>query len=231
MDTQTLQNITYYQEYLMGQRSQLKEEMKKKTTIEKFSLAKNLIRYAFTELLGWTPEEAIAHATKELYDQLKLTNYVKNHYIFPIDLVEGVDWDYVTAIAFGYPMDYKKQLLKHRYLIKAGVEKRYRKNLFAGNYGRKRAAYLLQDVIASSVSLPDGPGSDTEKLYKRFAASGKMTVLLKKEGLETVLVTLYNSPLEYLHYSLPKEEKDDFLYALYTFDSIFTKEMKENKHA
>ena len=219
--------IAHYEKYIMGQTT---IELPGTTKKEKFEGTKEIIRYVFTYLLEWTPEDAIYHVSKELLDKMHLTEFIKNYYIFPDDLVRDMDYDYIVAIAFGIPVDYKFQLLKHKRLIKSGIETKYKKQLFNGKYGRLRAAYLLMDMISTSVALPmDEKGTNIEKLYARFANSADINKILKKEGLYNACTELYNSPLEFLHYSLAPETQDHILFAVHEFDNLFRTTAKRAK--
>lgn len=213
------QAIDHYEKYIMGQ---TKIALPGASAEDKFEGTKEIIRYAFTYLLEWTPEDAVYHVSKELLDKMHLTEFIKNYFIFPDDLVRDMDYDYIVAIAFDIPVDYKFQLLKHKRLIKNGVESKYKKQLFAGEYGSLRAAYLLMDMISTSVALPmDGKKSNIEKLYARFADTSNINKILKKEGLYNACMKLYNSPLEFLHFSLSADVQDHLLFAVYEFAYIF----------
>lgn len=213
------QAIVLYEGYLLGKNPLTMPGTSKQ---EKFNNAKEVIRYAFSELLGWSPEDSVYHVSKNLLDRLHLTEYIENYFIYPDDLVRNMDYDYILAICFSLPVDYRFQLLKHKRLVKLGIEPKFKKELFNGNLGRARAAYLLMDVISTSVALPqDGMETETEKLYARFADTAGITKILRREGLYHVCTRLYNSPLEFLHYSLPPEKQDDLLFAVYEFNSLF----------
>ena len=146
-------NIIAYENYILGkEKFDLAPNMPKK---EKFEAAKEVIRYAFSTLLEWSPEEAIHHVTKQLLCDLKLFPFIDNYYIFPDDLVRDMDYDYIVSLAYGIPVDYKFQLLKHQALIASGVEKSYKKELFSGPMGATRAAYLLMEMISTTISISD----------------------------------------------------------------------------
>lgn len=163
-------NIIAYENYILGkEKFDLAPNMPKK---EKFEAAKEVIRYAFSTLLEWSPEEAIHHVTKQLLCDLKLFPFIDNYYIFPDDLVRDMDYDYIVSLAYGIPVDYKFQLLKHQALIASGVEKSYKKELFSGPMGATRAAYLLMEMISTTISISDascqkfgGGGGHILKIY------------------------------------------------------------------
>lgn len=91
-------NIIAYENYILGkEKFDLAPNMPKK---EKFEAAKEVIRYAFSTLLEWSPEEAIHHVTKQLLCDLKLFPFIDNYYIFPDDLVRDMDYDYIVSLAY-----------------------------------------------------------------------------------------------------------------------------------
>lgn len=53
--------------------------------------------------------------------------------------------------------------------------------------------------------------------------------MLSKAGLSHACKVLYNSPLEFLHYSLHPDVRDQLLFGVYEFDYLFEKTEKTMK--
>lgn len=112
--------------------------------------------------------------------------------------------------------DLKRELQFDPYFKKAKENGRARykfpKNYMSGTVGRMRAGLCLQYMIMTFFSF-----HSIDEMYSYFSNTQKAVNTLKKYRLDTVYETLFNSPLEFLHYSLPEESRNETLYNYYLF--------------
>ena len=182
---------------------------------------KAIIRYAVTELLQWTPQEAMDHMTTEILDKLKLRPLIKTYLsveCLPPDMDRNADLDYLMAFCFGIRYNSLRQLMRMKQRISTGVRKKYPKSLFYGQSGREKAAYLLNDYISTHMYLSSS--DQLGELYARFADSAVMNKVFRRNDLYTACHTNYHDPLEFFHYSLRDEERDDFLYTFHQLHHV-----------
>ena len=185
------------------------------TDEEKDESAKMIVRYAVTELLEWTPKEAQEHMTRDLMKRLKL-DIVASYILCPEDLNKDQDLDYLIAICFHLPYDFRRQLMRQYTRILNGDATKFTKECFRGIQGREKIAYLLQHFIAHNVVA-----RNREELYALFADSASMNTRLRNAGIYTAYHNIYPTPLEFLHYSLPRSEQDEFLFGYYRFTTAY----------
>ena len=209
-------NLLYYQDYnnWVFNRRALYVPSEKTERVEKCVA---MIQYAVTYILGWTPETAVEHMTPGIMRQLRL-DYLVTQYLSD-DMDAGVildeDIDYIMSYVFDLPFDRKKILLRMYDRIRRGEINRFSPNLFDGEEGQNRAAYLLGRFIAENFAF-----SSIADLYARFSDKGKIDRQLKAVNLYTAS-TRYQNPLEYFHLSLSQDERDDFLYNFYQYMNAF----------
>lgn len=184
----------------------------KGTPAEKEKLARGILRYAFTELLGWGPKEVREHMTLALLQRLRL-DALEKYLVFPPDVDRKTDMDYYAYLAFPESgFDNTRQVLRAYRRILAGEDAGFRKNFFKGPGGYQKATILLREFISSNITA-----NSTADLYRLFANTKVITAKLRKARLYTTVNRLYESPLDCLHFSLPEEEQDEFLYNAYSY--------------
>ena len=226
------QALLAYEELVLGK---ISTSGKKKFTLsgsdrEKEEAAKSIFRYVITELLKWTPEEAQEHLTTDLMRSLHLDvicDSNKQYLRFPPDLVVNEDYDYMVSYCFDLPYDYRRQLLRQYKRILRGEVPKFHKDCFKGSFGRDKIAYLMHYFIAKTV-----PASSVENLYEIFANSAAMNKRLKAANLYSAYHNLYTTPLEAMHYSLPDDTRDDFLFNFHRYIQVYKeceKSMKKEK--
>lgn len=171
-----------------------------------------LIKYVIEYYLKWSPAQA-----RDLLDE-KTLKQMKLHILFKfirfpkeITLVNRIKYllskIYPTAIRIS-----KRDLVNEIYKsVLADNGKKYPKDFFLDTDGRLRACICLQYMISNFMVC-----KNIEELYETFAGS-KVNNLLKKYKLNTVCSSFFDSPVEFLHRSLPDNQKDEFLYNFFTF--------------
>ncbi len=211
--TQTTREAIQQYELLIlkGERITLKG-----TKESKAQHAREIIRYAISEMLGWSGEDARDHLTLDILKQMKLDKLF-NYLTFPPDIDRNEDMSYIAYIAFPeIGFDYAQQALEHYRRVLSGEYSTFKRNFFKGPKGYQKMAVLLREFIANNI-----PAASSEELYRQFAATKEITKQLRKAKLHNCITRLYKTPLDCLHCSLNEEDKDEFLYNFYTYQAAF----------
>lgn len=203
--------IERYEKHLMG-----KERISLNgSDADKERAAKDIIHYAVAELLGWDAKQTEEHITWDIVKAMKLDNIFK-YITFPPDIDLRVDIDYVACLAFPkHTYNAKNQVMRVYRRLLAGEEERFPKKIFEGARGKEKAAILLNEFIATNVSV-----ASIDELYERFSDMPRMNNKFRRAKIFSAARKIYPTPLDYLHNSLSEGDKDDFLYAFYQFKSV-----------
>lgn len=196
------------------------------TPSEKKKNALDIVRYVITDLLGWTPKQAMELFTPEVVRMMGLEYIIDTYVECPPDIDKHVDTDYIVYLAFPLEVRYDPtdKLIKMYKKIMTGEKLKFPRNYFAGNEGRYKASILLMYVINQNIIL-DKDGS--EKLYEMFGNNAYINKKLKEWRIYDVCVKIYHSPIDFLHYSLPEELANNFYYANYSFNNVYREYEKE----
>lgn len=168
-------------------------------------------RYAILDILKWTPEDALVNLNRELIEKLKLDRTLK---CVGMNLKGKLDIREILSIVFPGQIsndirdrtreEYERVLHIGRWRYKEDSEiGRFHKGYFSDENGSVRAAVCLN----YAVSLYMGDRSINER-YHIFADSKKANRFLEEAKLSAVMRCFYKTPLEFFHYSLPKDEKN-----------------------
>lgn len=197
---------------------------KKLSNNEKERDALSLTRYIVEEVLGWTPEEAMAHITADIGRRLgmdSLLRYVDS----PMEVKLSEDYRWLIHKAYPLQTRYDEQepLFKLYHKIMNGEIKRFPRNFFIGKDGRKKASVLFRDYISRNI-----PAGSISELYRIFSNSADGWNILRDAHLYHETAPYYSSPLEFLHDALDREA-DKLLYSFYQYMSAVTEVEKETK--
>lgn len=152
-------------------------------------------------------------------------NYTLKHFDFKPETKRNKDFEYVLSILFPKEVKYdaSKKILDEYFRVaklgpyKDSTEKHIlRKNFFNGEDG----AYVAATCLLATVTLFKNECTIPE-LYDFFADSVAATKFLKKVKLDKIIKEMYETPLEYFHYSLSQSEQDDFLFNYYQYIDIY----------
>ncbi len=174
--------------------------------------ALDIIKYAVETYLKWDPYTMRDCLTLEIMNMLKLKPLLR-YISFPPELNPKKDLFYIAWKLYPKQITYStKQLILDVYKdVLSGKLKRFPKEFFTGAKGFLRASICLQYFIENFA-----PKEDVPHLYKYFAGP-KISNDLKQYKLNIVCKDNFDSPIEYLHFSLPKEQKDESLYHFFSF--------------
>ena len=189
------------------------------TKEEKLSAAVAIIRYVITDLLEWTPEEALNNLDDVIAKEMRIDKIVQRYVPYPFDLDKSQDYDYLVSLCFPSQVQYdpEDKVIAFYKKIISGEETRFPKNYFAGDNGMYKAGLLLMYIISRHMPIHD---NDVAPLYRTFADTKKIRQKFNEWRITDIAKREYNSPLEFLHYSLPYELANDMLYSNYMYRSV-----------
>lgn len=212
-----------YEQILLGKRTTLKVGLNKDMTLKKREDAAGIIwRYAITQLLGWSAEDALFYLTPTIVKQLKM-DCVYN----ALELSQSFDYRYLLSKAFPGKIKYDftmDTISEYEKVLYIGLPKpkenekknAFRKKFFSNADGSKRAAICLKYAIQRFIGV-----KDIAELYEFFADTPNARKWLNEVKLGQNARILYSSPLDYFHYSLSLEQQNFFLYYFYKFSEEF----------
>ncbi len=215
--------IGRYEDFMLGGRKFLltaSTNDKEAAAAELESNAYAIIRYIVTDLLEWTPQEAVECITPEIAKVMRMDVIIDKYITVPKDVQKTEDYDYFIWRAFPREVDYSPttNLIRLYRKILVGDIKKFPRNYFDGVMGLQKAAALLMYVISRNIPFDD---ERVGELYERFADSSSINRKLKEWKIHDVRRSLYATPLEYLHDSLPDDLADSFLFNYYMFMNTY----------
>ena len=175
-------------------------------------LALQIMKYAFETYLGWSPATLRDYISNEIFNRLQLKPLL--HYIeFPPELDPKKDLFYIIHLIYPDVVRFsKKDLVLHVFqqLLEGSIMK-FPKEFFTGADGEQRAQICLRYILEQKLTFVS-----VQEAYAFFSTPNCLK-LLNKYKLLSVCRDLYDSPLTYLHYSLPSKQQDVFWYRYYDF--------------
>lgn len=209
--------IYEYESVLIGQKRGLSDSLfQYQDPISNEHLALSLIKYALNTYLHWDAETLQTMLTMEVFEKLKLTELLK-YIVFPPEINED-RLSYLVGLIYPRQSRYDSYIsIVRTYVnVRNGTFKKYPKEFFTDSLGTQRARVCLLYYLEHYTSY-----GSPEELYAAFADEEILNTLGKNK-LRAVCKDLYLTPLDYLHDSLPEEQKSELLYRYH----IFNTEMK-----
>ncbi|MDR0287529.1 MAG: hypothetical protein LBI03_07500 [Clostridiales bacterium] len=204
--------ISEYEDLLIGNRSSMSTYYFSYNENGNMRLALQIMKYAFDTYLHWPPDQLRDCLTMEVIDRLRLSSIIK-YIIFPVELDNTKDLFYIAWKLYPGTVHFSEKdliLRVYKNLLEKKIQK-YPKEFFDGRYGSIRAQVCLRFLIEQFL-----PFSSIEELYKYFSTQ-KCVKVLRIYKLIAACRDLFDTPVEYLHKSLPKEQQNQFLYRYYDF--------------
>ena len=189
--------------------------------IEKKDAFRVIWEYAITDILGWSPEEALLYMTKDVVKTLKLEKT-----LFVLGINENTFLpDYRQVLSFVFPHHIKYDFTKETldaYEKSTKTNERLPKSFFTGeNRGEERAKLILNHLVKKYF----GDMTMKEK-YAFFATKKKCRIWLKQNRIYNVIGLIFKTPLEYFHESLSEFDKDEFLYQTFRINGEINSEIE-----
>ncbi len=203
--------------------------LKKKNNFSNTVLTKNdvassrknalvILRYAFEEILHWSPNDIINMLTKNVAEQLRLDSPLK--YIeVPVEVNRTIKNRYIAHLIYPRKISfsereitvdiYKKVLSKRIY----GFPKRF----LSDDKGMERARACLNHLLQNHLQF-----HSIEETYS-FFASLEGSKALKKYQLFVVSNDLFDTHIDFLHESIPEYQQNDFLFNYYKFRILYAR--------
>lgn len=198
------------------------------TAQEKEQASLEIIRYAVTDILHLEPATAAKTITTEELQLLALKPLLK-HISAPAGIDAEKDIAYYIHKAFPEQVPYRisdQVLKKYGRIMEAkekGIPQRFGRGQFTGKRGALELATLLMVLISQNIEY-----KNIGDLYRRFSDTSAMNTVFKTQWrIYDAVKSLYQTPLDCLHESLPESQKDDFLYGYYHFLNIYKSMSKE----
>jgi hypothetical protein len=205
--------IAEYEDVLVGNKKNISTYYFSYNATGNMKMALQIMKYAFDTYLHWSPSQLRDCLTFEVIERLKLTSLMR-YIVFPVELDSEKDLFYIAWQLYPGTVHFsEKDLILRIYnnLLDKKLNK-YPKKFFDGAYGTLRAQVCLRYMIEQFL-----PVKSVDELYELFA-SQKCIKSLRKYKLLFICQELFDSPMEYLHNALPKEQQNQFLYRFYEFD-------------
>ena len=175
-------------------------------------VALSVFRYAFDTYLRWTPEQLRFNLTYDIVSMLRLTPLLK-YIIYPPEADRSKDM--YPIVSKLYPNRFRESARDVVYRVYGkilrGEREKFPKEFFNGTEGKIKALFCFQYMLNN---LP--PFDSTQEMYKTFSGPSGSD-LLRKYKLYAVCSGIFECPLDYLHASLPKAQKNDYYYHYYKF--------------
>lgn len=214
-----------YDELLLGNRNSLSQTYFSNSEAASEQAALDIMRYAFETYLRWTPLELCDWLSWNLLELLKLKPFIR-FIRFPLELNPEIDLFYIACRLYPQTIRFSETdltLAVYKKILDGKIRK-YPKEFFSGVAGMNRASVCLAYAIEQFLPV--------DNVYELYEAFGKTSInqFLKKQKLMTVCNDLFGDPLDFLHYILPKQQKQLPMYFYCQFASILDTVKAERKN-
>lgn len=195
-----------YEEILLKKRKDFTSSYMGKATLQKSACS--VFRFAFEDILGWTPEMVRDYTTPELMNILHLRKPL-NRIEFPPELDKRTDLFYLAWMM--YPdtihINQKQLVLRVYEKVRQGIVMKFPKNFFSEANGLLNANICLQYAINRDLVF-----KNIQELYEYFSDRLQAVAFLKECKLYAPCCEFYEYPIDYLHHSLPDAERNSLYY-------------------
>ena len=204
--------IADYEDVLVGKKRSMSGYYFSYNAGGNMKLALSIMRYAFDTYLKWPAEQLRDCLTPEIMQRFKLQALIR-YIAFPPELNNKTDMFYIVWLLYPATVHFNEIELVLR-IYKDVLSKKlpkYPKEFFDGRSGIYRAQVCLRYAIEQTLQF-----NSVEGIYEYFI-SPQCTPFLRQQRLLLICKELFDSPLAFLHTTLPKEQQSDFLYYYYDF--------------
>lgn len=184
-------------------------------------------KYAITEILHWSADDALNYLTPDIVSLLKMD------VLYAALKLSRRNFDYRYLLSKAFPKEIKydertRTIEEYEHVLGIGKwngsEYQFRKKFFTSDGGSERASICLAYAINHFLE----PMTMTQ-LYAFFADTVNANKWLKKMNLKNVAKLLHGDPLTYFHYSIGHSQRDYFLYYNYMFNREYAEIAANNK--
>lgn len=182
-------------------------------------MALNVFRYAFTTYMHWNAQDIYDYVSSDILKKLKLESFLK--YIrFPGEVDKTNGLYYLAHMLYPEQIQFDSFELTLRVyddIVQKKVDK-YPKDFFYDTEGSERLKICFRHMLSNYC-----PFHSIDEMYKFFANQTEATALLRKYRLNVPCTDLYETPLILLHNALDDEQKDEFLFQYYSYETMSKK--------
>ena len=183
--------------------------------------AVHILRYVFVEILHWRPEDVLNKASKKMITDLQLTiPYSK--LIYPPEMSKKRDYYYMAKLLFPNEIHSFKpiDIIIHLYQQVLSKKVNFPTDYFSGNArnGKYRASVCLRFMLSHEMKF-----RSVEEMYEFFADQKTAMKYLQEIKLKKPCELFFDSALDYMDYSIPREQSDSLLYFNLKFHQVFDK--------
>ena len=205
-----------YEEILLHKRKDFSSAYMGKGTLAKSACS--VFRFAFEDILGWSPQMVRDYISPELMELLHLQKPL-NRISFPPELDKKNDLFYLAWMMYPETINIKKRELVLRVYekVRNKIISKFPKGFFSEAEGELNACICLQYVINQELKF-----NSIQELYEMFADTETISIFLRKNKLYAPCCEFYETPLDMLHNALPESEKNELFYQF----SRFREELK-----
>lgn len=172
--------------------------------------------YVITDVLKWTPEQAVKYLSKEviikmkLWPTLKLIDFDPSK-VYVGDMRKLLQYVFPDKVKYDFRKDtidsYNRSICAEQFLYTEKEKKALPRSFWADADGEKRAAIIMNYLTSKYL----GDMTVREK-YEFFATKKKSVKWLKDNNIYGAIGTVYDTPLELYHETASSEYKNDDLY-------------------
>ena len=207
---------------------QMKAEYKRKKKLAKEKDALAILEYAFRDLMGLSPQEAlvtmqgssaVARKITEMFRLDKVLAYIR----FPPG-IRRTNYEWLLARVFPNDLTYDedREVLAVYRRVLGGELPRFPRHFF-GLKGSRKLCVMLREYISSHVRV-----SGVEDLYILFRDPVRGNKILRKARLFSAYRDYFSSPLEFVHMMLLETgQEDPVLYNICSFEAAFSASQEE----
>ncbi len=185
-----------------------------------------LIKYVVEDVLKWTPEDAYILLNWNVLTAFKLDDLIDRYINFIPGMNEKEKCKFLICKCYPskYHFDTKKNILRIYDDILSSKKAKWNKKFFNGQEGAIRACICMQAAINRYLY-----GKSIEELYAYFAKYYQGTKFINDVRLKKAYEKLYHLPIDFFHYSLPKSQRNYFLYNYYKFMNYYNQQLDDIK--
>lgn len=217
--------IYEYEEVLLGKKKCIPTEYFESTSVdENHKNVCTIYRFAFENLLRWTPEDIKNYISTDILKQLKLDTILR-YFNCPPEIEIETDLFYIAQMLYPTKIqfDFKKTCICMFKKVLNNEKQKLPKGFFTKTEGKIRGNICLQYVLDNELFF-----ENIEEMYAFFASTAAFKVL-KQYRLNSMLTSYYATPLDYLHNALSENQRNDFLYYYYKTKLEITQLIREKE--
>lgn len=202
-----------YDDIMIGKRTGFSNTYFRKGSSRNMEHALRVMRYAFDRYLRWNPTVLKRRLNKKI--MVKMHLQVLMQYInYPIEYDKDKDYYYLVSLLYYRHRLDNRSITIHTYekLLDGSITK-YPKDYFMGTEGLIKAGFCLQYMIEHYIM---SPGLDINTLYYIFASEEGYKAL-KKYRLLSISRDAFETPVDFLHFVLPTDQKNSLLLHYYKY--------------